>query len=158
MIRQATPADAAALTAMYNDRTPEEGRRFTPNELFVSGLPPWRTTEERFAEVLSAPSRYDVVFEVDGALAGWGFLSDGELLRLGVMRDARHHGGKIGRQIVEHLQGHARQRSKGISLSVVATNDAALLYEDLGFVIVRRIKKSKTDGQPYLFMEWHPER
>ena len=136
-IRPATPDDAAAICAIYNQGI-EDRIATLETEL--------RTPEERRQWMAARGPRHPVVVAItDGQVVGWGSLNPfnprpayDNVVDLSVYVERAWRGRGVGKALLQHVLGLARQI--GYHKMVLATfpyNDAGLaLYRRMGFTPV----------------------
>jgi phosphinothricin acetyltransferase len=141
MIRTATPADIASMTAIYNDVIREGG--------LTGDLEPL-TVESRRAWLAAHQGRY-VVFaqEIDGAVVGYAALSPyrngrkafDETCEISYFLSHAHRGSGNGRQLIEHAIAQAGHLGFGLMVAItLGCNERSIdLLVRRGFAISGRI-------------------
>lgn len=74
---------------------------------------------------------------------GYGFVA-ADIPELSIAVDASYRGRGIGRQLMDAILQEAAAQFKAVSLSVNAENRAAALYQQLGFITVKRDQTTLT--------------
>jgi GNAT superfamily N-acetyltransferase len=127
-IRESDAADVARLTGQL-------GYDLAPTDAAA-----------RLSRILSRPNQLFVGADVDSRLVGWLHATvceyietDAFVLIGGLVVDVRHRQHGIGRRLIEHAEGWAREQGCSVARlwSSVARTDSHRFYEHLGYTNVK---------------------
>jgi phosphinothricin acetyltransferase len=147
-VRAASPSDAPAIAAIYNQGIAGRGATFETTPRTTADIEGWFQNADRYPTL---------VIEQGGAVAGWAHLSTyrprgcyAGIAEFSVYVDARAHGRGLGRRLLEALVDVARERGYWKLVSrIFPFNTASLaLCRRCGFREVGVYEKhGRLDGQ-----------